>query len=114
MPDTCVIRRKTGTVFNETTGKNEPAYDTTVYTGPCKVQEGGKVMAGEAVAGAREVVLLQLFLHLPFDTVVAVDDLAEVTASADPALVGRNLRVQNLMVGTHKTARRLPVEIQPG
>lgn len=108
MLDACTIRRKSGTVFNETTGQYTDT-TSTVYTGPCKLQD--RLMRGEAEAGGREVITLSSVLHLPVAvTAVQVDDVAEMTASQDPAAVGRKLRVAQVVYKTYATARRLQVE----
>ncbi len=108
MVDTCTIRRKTGTALNETTGKYTDT-TATIYTGMCKIQD--RVIQGEVEAGGRQVVILSSFLHVPMSvTTVQVDDVAEITASQDPAAVGRKLRVAQLFYKSYATARRLQVE----
>lgn len=109
MKDTCTVRRKTGTAFNETTGKYTDIFGITVYTGKCKLQD--RMVQGESEAGGREVVTLASVLHLPVSvSAVQVDDVAEMIASEDPALVGRKLRVAQVFYKTYATARRLQVE----
>lgn len=106
----CVVRRKTGTVWNETEGKDTVIYGMTVYTGKCKLQDR-MMQQGEAEAGGRETVTFASVLHLPVSvTAVQVDDVAEVTASQDPAAVGRKLRVAQVFYKSYATARRLQVE----
>jgi len=108
MLDTCTIRRKTGTAFDETTGRYTDT-TTTVYTGKCKLQD--RIIQGESEAGGREVITLSSVLHLPVPvTAVQVDDVAEVTASQDPAAVGRKLRVAQVHYKSYATARQLQVE----
>lgn len=108
MLDACVVRRKTGTAFNETTGQYTDT-TATVYTGACKLQD--RLVQGEAEAGGRETVTLASVLHLPVTVIaVQVDDVAEMTASQDPAAVGRKLRVAQVFYKTYATARRLQVE----
>lgn len=108
MHDTCTVRRKTGTVFSESTGQYTDT-SSTVYTGKCKLQD--RIIQGEAEAGGREVITLSSVLHLPVSvTGVQVDDVAEITASQDLAAVGRRLRVAQVFYKSYATARRLQVE----
>ncbi len=110
MLDTCTVRRATGQALNETTGQYTPTYSV-IYTGKCKLQYAGRTSQGESEAGGREVITLGMFLHLPVTvTAVAVDDVATVDTSIDPAAVGRKLRVAQLAYKTFLTARRLQVE----
>jgi len=108
MLDTCTVRRKTGTTFNESTGQYTDT-TSTIYTGKCKLQD--RLIQGEAEAGGREVITLSSVLHLPVSvTTVQVDDVAEVTASQDPGAVGRKLRVAQVHYKSYATARQLQVE----
>ncbi len=121
MTDTCVIRRPTGTIsVDPDTGVASPEY-TTVYEGKCKVQTAGGIASqvvsasGDATNVGGNVPVWSLYLHLP---VSAVDcrsgDLAQITSSVDPALVGRRLRLVNLQSEkTHATARRWNVSEMP-
>lgn len=109
MLDTCIIRRKTGTVFNETTGQYTDT-SSTVYTGKCKLQDR-VIQSGESQAGGREVITLSSVLHVPVSvTTVHVDDVAEMSASQDPWAVGRKLRVAQLASKSYLKSRRLQVE----
>lgn len=108
MVDTCTIKRQTGEVIDEA-GEGTPTY-TTVYTGKCRVQ--ARNLASESPnVGQQRVDIYTTELQLPIAvTDVAVNDVVEITASLDPMLAGRSMRVNNLMYGTHKTMRRLSVE----
>lgn len=109
MVDSCVIRRQTGTATDPDTGRITPTY-TDVYIGKCRVQSRN-LQAGSPNAGQQRVDMYTTELQVPIEvTGVEVNDQVEITASADPELVGRQLRVANLMHATHKTARRLPLE----
>ena len=114
MADTCTITRA---------GVGEPVYDpatrthtypaaTAVYTGPCKVRTM-TAMAKTADAGEDVVVVARRELHLPADAteLVAIDDVALITASQNAQLVGKRLRIADLGEDqTFSTARRLGVE----
>jgi hypothetical protein len=114
MQDTCTITRAdAGTpVFNETTGAYTSSAPTTVYTGPCRVKP--RNLADRVVdAGEQAVSLWPFQVSIPFAaTDVELDDLVTVTASVDPSLVGRELRVRSVTRGTFVTARRLECEEQ--
>lgn len=121
MTDACVIRRPTGTIsVDPDTGVATPEY-TLVYEGKCKVQTAGGIASqvvsasGDATNVGGNVPVWSLYLHLPMSAVdCRPGDLAQITASVDPALVGRRLRLVNLQSEkTHATARRWNVSEMP-
>lgn len=109
MVDACVIRRQTGEATDPDTGEVTPTY-ADVYTGKCRVQTRGLATYSPNV-GQQRTDIFTAELQVPIDvTDVKVNDVVEITASLDPFLVGHTLRINNLAYGTHKTARRLPVQ----
>lgn len=106
----CVITRKTGTVFNETTGLNVPTV-VPVWAGPCDLQ----LPTPRVFARASQDQLLteqQPILKVPVEGTadVTVGDDVVITASpTDPASVGLQLKVAGVHPATYSTARRLPV-----
>jgi len=109
MVDACVIRRRTGETTDPTTGEVTPTY-AQVYSGKCRVQTRN-IATQSSNVGQQRVDLFTSELQLPIEVVdVLVNDVVEVTDSLDPALVGHSMRVTNLAYGTHKTARRLPLQ----
>lgn len=121
MGDTCVIRRPTGTIrVDPDTGVVSPEY-TTVYEGKCKLQTAGGIASqvvsasGDATNVGGNVPVWSLYLHLPMSAAdCRPGDLAQITASVDPTLVGRRLRLVNLQSEkTHATARRWNVSEMP-
>ncbi len=111
MVDACVVERKSGTVFDETSMAYTDAF-TPIYTGPCRVQlTAAMTGVGTPVAGERVQVVQRATVQLPLAvTGVKVDDRVRVTASSDPDLVGNIYRVRSQFAKTHATARRLEVE----
>jgi hypothetical protein len=109
MVDSCVIRRRTGSTVDPDTGAEVPTY-TQVYEGKCRIQFRG--LATESpTSGQQRVDLLTTEIQLPITvTDIAVNDVVEITASLDPDLPGRLLRINNRMHKTHATARRMSVE----
>lgn len=121
MTDTCVIRRPTGAIgVDPDTGVATPEY-TLVYEGKCKLQTAGGIASqvvsasGDATNVGGNVPVWSLYLHLPMSAVdCRPGDLAQITSSVDPALVGRRLRFVNLQSEkTHATARRWNVSEMP-
>lgn len=121
MTDECVIRRSTGTIsVDPDTGVATPEY-TLVYEGKCKLQTAGGIASqvvsasGDATNVGGNVPVWSLYLHLPMSAVdCRPGDLAQITSSVDPALVGRRLRLVNLQSEkTHATARRWNVSEMP-
>lgn len=110
MIDACVIRRKTGETTNPNTGAVVPVYGLEVYSGKCRVQTRN-IATQSSTVGQQRVDLFTSELQIPIAVVdVEVNDVVEITESFDPDLVGRTMRVTNLAYGTHKTARRLPLQ----
>lgn len=112
MTDTCTITRAGAgeRTFNATTNSYTDPADTTVYTGACRVKPSALSGNTTAQAGEREVSLWPYSVSIPFAETAELDDVVTVTASADPSLVGRTLRVRSVARGTYLTARRLDCE----
>lgn len=111
MVDACAITRVTAQVTDPLTGHVTPG-TAAVYTGKCKSQTGEAL--GQAIEpGEVEAVLILTELHLPVvgSEGVRRGDVATITAAAhDTSLVGRKLRIKDVMYKTFATARRLRVE----
>lgn len=112
MQDTCTVTRG---------GAGEPTFDpatrlhadpaaSPVYTGKCRVKppttQVSRVEAGDVLVAAQ-----WFTVSVPASvTGLKRDDVVRVTASQDPGLVNRRLRVVQVDAGTHVTARRLTCE----
>lgn len=111
MQDVCTVQHQAGSSTDPETGVITPTY-TTVYAGPCKVQQAAPP-ANPTVVGEAAVFVGQLTLHLPVtDTTAAVapDDLVTITACAlDASLVGKKFRLRGPAHKSHATARRFLV-----
>jgi hypothetical protein len=85
---------------------------TTVYSGPCKIQQAAPA-ANPSEIGEAAVFVGQLTLHLPVtDATAAVlpDDLVTVTSCAlDASLVGKTFRLRGPAHKSYATARRYPL-----
>lgn len=113
MIDTCTIRRRTG-VATAADGTVTPTW-TTIYTGACRVQEGGGIddQSRAMDVGEARILMGQKALQLPVteseglraDDVVTID-----TCVNDPDLVGRILVIRGESAASEKTARRLGME----
>jgi hypothetical protein len=111
LPDSCTIGARGEPTFDTTTGTYTEGAVVAVYTGPCRVRVSG--MRGDLVvqAGDEPVTLRTYDATLPWDaTGVAVDHILTVTASADPELVGRSMRVRDVQYGSWDLGRRLTLE----
>lgn len=111
LPDQCTITRagdgSPGT-FNETTGRYDggPAADE-IYEGACRI---APLSASDRslLFGDKDINVLGYRITLPHDApVLSKDDAVEVTASADPQLVGRHLEVHSFEVKSLQTKRRV-------
>jgi hypothetical protein len=112
MLDTCSIARVTGLSTDPDTGVVTPTA-TTVYTGKCKVQQGGVPIGAPTNVGEASVMFTHLQLHVPISaTDVRADDVATITAAAlDPDLVGRRYTISAPAAKTFLTARRFDVQL---
>lgn len=111
MIDTCTIRPVTDNTTAPVTGVVTPAYGDPVYAGKCKLQAGSPVRANPA-AGEHVWTLGRTELHLPVagSGAVASNQLVEITASVDPANVGRKFRLHSGDRKSLQTAVRFLVE----
>jgi len=111
-PDTCTIVRVTGTSTNETTGATTET-TSTVYTGPCRVQERGGYPRDINTAPDQPQLAISRELQLPVATSTAVQagDRCTITASTnDPALVGVVAWLRAQPAKSHASARRFHFE----
>lgn len=108
--DTCTIRRLAVSTANGDTAQITPTY-TTIYSGPCKVQQASGY-ARPATVGEAVVFMTRMQLHVPVTATVAQpDDLVTVTASVhDPDMVGRQWKVRGTPDKTWPTAHRYGIE----
>lgn len=110
----CIVRRKSGTVFNNTTGAEDPTF-ATVYNGKCKVTSS-QIQASDVQAAGQTLITQGAVLALPVSGTETIepDDEVEMTENQlDVGLVGVIYRI----AGTHHvslaTARRFPIEEAP-
>ncbi len=108
---TCVIRAKDGeAVMDPVTGAVLHPAGTLRYSGPCRVRPAGRE-ANVSTAGGGEVFAFDYVVSVPFAVAnITERDELTVTASSDPALVGKVVEVQKVDRGDSITARRLYCE----
>lgn len=110
MRDRCLIERKTGRTFSDSTGQYTDVW-TTVYTGPCRIKKAGA--SNDVTTGEAELTLRKYGLDIPWDTTTEVrrEDRATVTQCTDDAwVVGRPMEVIDVGYSGASTARRLIIE----
>jgi len=114
---TVIVRRKTGSTRDETTGLETPT-TVTIYNGPArlrflsadprKADAAGQRLAEQSPTASFPVT----GEHAEAAANIRVDDVGEITANPDdPGIVGVEFRVAGTHAQTHSTARRLPVEV---
>jgi hypothetical protein len=110
MVDACVIKRPSGSTSNPDTGEAVASY-TTIYTGQCRLQQSAPSAGGQAVGGAT-VYQVPYQLQIPVTApATQVEDIVTMTACGlDAEMVGRTFWIKGTQGGSHKTARRLPLE----
>ncbi|HEX5996952.1 MAG TPA: DUF6093 family protein [Jiangellales bacterium] len=110
MQDTCTIRHRTGETTDPTSGVVTPTYST-VYTGPCRVQQASPA-ARATDAGEAELLLLSRVLQVPMSAtgIRAGDRVTIDTSALDPDLDGRVFVVRGEFAKTHATSRRFGIE----
>lgn len=112
MLDTCTIRPITGHGPADPDTAVVPAlYGAAVYSGKCKIQTQ-KPFPSTPDAGEHLWTVGPLYLHLPVvgSEAVATGHEVQITASVDPANVGRIFRVKSGDRKTYATAYRPLVE----
>jgi hypothetical protein len=108
MQDACSITRaSTTTTWDDVLGREVPGAPTTVWTGPCRVQQQNiqpaQQAAGEFVWTIQDVAL-QLPMRAPVPQVG--DDVVITACPYDPSQAGRRLRVKAAIPAkTHATRR---------
>lgn len=116
MQDTCTITRTTASeAFDEETGTYAAGTTTTVYEGPCRVRPRDN--ADRVVQYGEEAVSFWPFVvSVPMGVVDAqLNDIVTITAAAhDDSLADQQLRIREVLAGTHLSARRLACERNAG
>lgn len=113
MTDTCQIYRLD--YDHPTPGAaGKDAYGRTdLYTGRCRIRpmSESRVSGKPAEVGGSVLAVESYLVSVPLSvTTVEAHDLLQVTASSDPRLVGRVLKVGGLVAGSQVTARRMLCE----
>ena len=103
-----VVTRRDGDMVDPVTGEAPTAV---VYEGKGKVTSY-EAHESSSLSGARVITTQRMSLHVPVGAFEAqVGDLAMVTASRDPLLVGRQMRItQQAPYKEHATAYRVFVD----
>ena len=109
MSSTCTIRAEaTGEPTTDPeSGKVTPAEGDIVYAGPCRVRPAGTVQDSRE-SGGDELFAFDYQVSIPFSaTGVTEGHRVTIDSSPDPALIGRELDVEQVGRGDTLTARRL-------
>lgn len=105
--DSCVVKRETGTSFNDTTGEYTPTY-TTQFSGNCLVRSKA---ASDTQSGERQAELRMYSVFVPYDeTDPLPDDLVDITSTNDGFLNGKQFVVRNVAGDTYMHRRELVCE----
>lgn len=113
MSDACTIGHPGGEPIYDEATDSYPATSTAFYAGACRVKPRDNADR-QVEAGAETVTLWPFLVSVPMSVEdVEVDDIVTITASTlDPALAGTQLRVRQVALGSHLTARRLGCEVE--
>ena len=105
-----VTRPGNGWVYVDGVEQREP--DETVYTGPLRLQRSQRA-AGFTPAGAETLPVAAYVAAVPWDvTGITVGDVVTITASDDPAVVGRRFTILDVELNAFAvTARRFHCEL---
>jgi len=82
-----------------------------VYAGICQVRPMRRDRDEEVQVGEEAVALALYVVKVPTDTPAQRDDTVLVTATNDPALIGRTLAVKEIPMGDWTACRRLVCEV---
>ncbi|MBX6360101.1 MAG: hypothetical protein IRZ03_08480 [Acidobacterium ailaaui] len=113
MVDQCTIRAESDEVTTDpVTGVVTPVPGKVVYTGRCKLQLTRGAFPSTPEGGEHRWSMAPLEVHIPVSGTSAVNAncVIEVTASSDPANVGRRFRVRAGDRKTFGTSIRLIVD----
>ncbi|MBM7847464.1 DUF6093 family protein [Arthrobacter roseus] len=120
MVDTCAATRGSGDpVFNPDTGQYEPS-SMVIYPTPEQVAAGNpgrcrmqtsRPQPANPEAGGAVFTVETVTLQVPAGVSLNVGDLAEITDSVNPVLVGNVYRITGLSEKTHETKRTYAVEV---
>ncbi|MGC5078465.1 DUF6093 family protein [Agrococcus sp. DT81.2] len=113
MVDRWRCTRGSAPVFDDETGEWTAPAGEVVYDGPGRLRDLD-VDSPRAETQGETTIVSALRLWLPWDASAGlrVDDVLECTAAGeDPALVGTKVRITDLHLQTHSTARRFSVEV---
>jgi hypothetical protein len=108
----CTITRPSHVAtFNESTGHATFPTATTIYAGPCRLQASQR-LGGNTTTGGAQVVQHRYMVAIPADADPPhVNDQFTVTACAgDPSVVGRPMRVVDVLNGSLTWQRDLVVD----
>lgn len=112
MIDRCTISRPGIPTLDRTTSIETPGTATTLYTGACRLK--AQRIPRDVEVGEQLQAVARYELALPFDAVpthpLRRGDVATMTASGDPRLVGQTLSVTAIDYGSTATAWRIAVE----
>lgn len=114
---TCQLLRPSDAppALNPSTLAYEPGPPVVLWSGPCRVQPQSRSGAQVVDAAGEQVTLSGYQVTVPISAgQVVVDDLVLITASADPQLVGRTLRVTDVSYGDLQAERHLDCEDDQG
>lgn len=112
MDDAWRCERGGGREFNDETGEWTDTPPMVVYDGPGRLRDKSGVGSRDEVQGVT-LVESQLILSLPIATSAGLKmgDTLTCTAALDESLVGTVVKVTDLHLQTHSTARRFSVEV---
>jgi hypothetical protein len=115
MRDTVRLYSQAADSFDRPTGSTIPGAQSTLYAGKARVKAIAASTGQETAAGERGIVLREYEVHLPWSTSlpggrVLPGTRIEVTASADPRMVGLVLWVTGASFSDQSTAWRIRVE----
>lgn len=114
LTDTITIADRAAPSFNTGTGTYDATTDAPVYSGPCRVGIAA-ALGSDAEAGGEAFRLLVYKIRLPWDTEgITVGQVATITASNDPHLVDRELRVTDVRGMTDPLSRWIMAEEADG
>ena len=112
--DECTITRLGEPSFNPSTGLYTTP-ETSVFTGACHMSPFTGARTLDEEFGGEIVVTRNYSLKLPWTaSTVRREDKVVITSSADPGLVGRVFRVDQVDAETHQMSRRIICEAITG
>lgn len=108
LTSTCRITRSAGKGSSDANGTWTPATQLLIYEGPCRAVPANVRTEAVAVQGERRITQHRYDVDVAYDTPdLDTGDIIEIVTSQDPGLIGKRLRIVDVMGASEQWTRHL-------